>query len=175
MDETDIHLCPDLESKGLHQVGKQKVISSPGVDEVAYLFGSVNPSTAQGLFEIYDRKRSEEFCLHLEHLTEIFPDHFLFIAVDNAPAHQSKDTKTYLKEMHDSLELVYLPTYSPNLNGIERLWAYLRKQLTRDVVYDDLDSECKVIISWLDSLSDNRIIQTLGVVNKINKSFLEST
>jgi len=170
MDETDLHLCPDLDTRGVHHLGTQPIIRAPGKDEVAYLFGSVDPFSGEGLFEIYDRKRSEEFCLHLEHLQEMFPDHFLFVGCDNAPAHQSWDTISFLKDKQNHLEVVYFPTYSPNLNGIEHLWAFLRQQMTRNTVYESLDAECVAICAWLKALPFERIIQTLGTMKKLTKA-----
>ena len=43
MDETDIHLCPDLKTKGLQPLGQQAKIAGPGLDQVCYLFGSTDP------------------------------------------------------------------------------------------------------------------------------------
>ena len=169
MDETDLHLCPDLDTQSLHLVGNQPIIRAPGKDEVLYLFASADPFTGEGLYEIFDRKRSEEFSLHLQHLEEMFPEHFLFVGCDNAPAHQSRDTKLFLKDKQDSLELVYLPTYSPNLNGIEPLWALLRKQMTRNKVYESLQVQCELICAWLRSLPFEKLIQTLGTMKKLSK------
>jgi hypothetical protein len=120
MDETDIHLCPDLKTNTLHPKGKQMVVNSPGQDEVTYLFGSVNPLTGDGLYEIYDHKTSCEFCFHLDHLTTTFSEHFIFLVGDNAPSHHSAVTIDFLKEHQETIEFVPLPTYSPNLNEIER-------------------------------------------------------
>lgn len=77
-----------------------------GWDQVTYLFGSADPLGADHLFEIYSHKRSEEFCLPLEPLGEMFPESFLFVAWDTAPAHQSRDTKRYLADKQDVLEVV---------------------------------------------------------------------
>lgn len=170
MDETDLHLCPDLATQGLHVVGQQTILRAPGIDQVAYLFGSVDPFLGDGLFEIYDRKRSEEFCLHLEHLSELYPYSFLFIGCDYAPAHRSHDTALYLKDKQQEVELVYFPTYSPNLNGMEHLWRYLRKNMTRNTTYESLPVECLAICAWLENLSFDRMIQTLGTVKKLTKA-----
>lgn len=151
-------------------LGAQTILRAPGQDEVTYLFGSVDPFGGDHLFEIYSHKRSEEFCLHLEHLEELFPGHFLFVACDNAPAHQSHATKLFLSDKQDVLEVVYFPTYSPNLNGMEHVWAFMRGQVTRDVVYETLDAECKAVIAWLENLSFEQMIQTLGVLKKIIKT-----
>lgn len=170
MDETDLHWCPDLATRGLHPKGQQLIIQAPGVDEVKYLLGSVDPFWGDGLWEIYSHKRSEEFCLHLEHLREMFFDSFLFVGCDNAPAHCSQATQEFLEESRDWVEVVYFPTYSPNLNGIEHLWAFLREQVTRDVVYESLDAKCQAIIAWLEALPGERIIQTLGTWKKLTKT-----
>jgi hypothetical protein len=92
MDETELHLGPDLATKGLPRLGQQTILRAPGREDVAYLFGSVDPFGGDGLFELYDRKRSEEFCLPLEPLSERYPSLFLVIGGDNAPAHHSHDT-----------------------------------------------------------------------------------
>lgn len=170
MDETDLHLCPDLDSRCLHPVGQQPILRAPGQDQVAYLFGSVDPFTGEGLYEIYARKRSIEFCLHLAHLHALWPDDFLFIGCDNAPTHHSQATLGFLKDHQEGVELVYFPTYSPNLNGIEHLWAYLRQQLTRTTAYPSLREECEAICAWLVSLPFERIMQTLGTLKKLTKA-----
>ncbi len=170
MDEPDLHLCPDLFTQGLHPLGEQTILRAPGQDQVTSLFGAVDPFKGDGLFEIYSHKRSEEFCLHLEHLTEMFQDHFLFVGCDNAPAHRSHDTRAYLKDQQGVLEVVYFPTYSPNLNGIEHLWRFLREQVTRDRVYERLDAECKAVMAWLEALPFERMIQTLGTLKKLTKT-----
>jgi len=110
MDETDIHLCPDLKTKGLQLKGQQVKVEGPGLDEVCYLFGSTNPFTGEGLYEIYDQKASCQFCFHLEHLMDAFPDYFIFVVSDNAPAHRSAATIAFLKDHQDRVEFVSLPT-----------------------------------------------------------------
>ena len=165
-DETDLHLCPDLSSRGLCALGSQTVVRAPGQDEVTYLYGSVAPFIGEGLYETYPGKTAADFCCHLDHVMKMWPDHFLFVAADNAPSHQAKDTKAYLEDFQDSIELVFFPTYSPNLNWIEHLWRYLREQLTRNRVYDSLAQQCQHIVAWLDTLPFEQVIHTLGGINK---------
>jgi transposase len=167
MDETDIHLCPDLKTKGLQLRGQQVKVPGPGLDEVCYLFGSTDPFSGQGLYEIYDQKASCQFCFHLEHLMDTFPDYFIFVVADNAPAHRSAATIDFLKAHQDRMEFVPLPTYSPNLNGIERLWRVMRDKLMRSRAYDTLHQKCTAIMNFLRSLSFDRFIDILGVANKV--------
>ena len=167
MDETDIHLCPDLKTKGLQLSGQQAKVTGPGLDEVCYLFGSTDPFSGQGLYEIYDQKTSCQFCFHLEHLMATFPDYFIFVVGDNAPAHRSAATTDFLKAHQDQIEFVPLPTYSPNLNGIERLWRVMRDKLLRSIVYDTLPQKCTVLMNFFRSLSFDRFISILGIANNV--------
>lgn len=53
----------------------------------------------------------------------------IYIILDNARYHHSKIVKLWLKR-HKRFKLVFLPTYSPNLNIIERLWRFFHQKVT---------------------------------------------
>ncbi len=55
---------------------------------------------------------------------------------DNAPCHIAKAVKA--KAAGLGIELVYLPGYSPDLNPIERLWGWLREEVTRGHCHDSV-------------------------------------
>jgi transposase len=167
MDETDIHLCPDLKTRGLQLKGQQLKVGGPGLDEVCYLFGSTNPFSGEGLYEIYDQKASCQFCFHLEHLMATFPGYFIFVVGDNAPAHRSAATTDFLKAHQDQIEFVPLPTYSPNLNGIERLWRVMRDKLTRSIAYHSLPHKCMTIMNFFRALSFDAFADILGIANNV--------
>ncbi len=40
----------------------------------------------------------------------------------------------------DNITLLHLPPYSPELNGIERLWAYLKSHYLSNRLFADQDS-----------------------------------
>ncbi len=50
------------------------------------------------------------------------------------------------------IELLYLPSYSPNLNLIERLWRFVRKQSLDSVYYEDFARFTAAIDQCLDEL-----------------------
>ena len=53
----------------------------------------------------------------------------LVVIWDNAKCHTAKIVKAKAAEL--GIELVYLPGYSPDLNPIERLWDWMRQEVTR--------------------------------------------
>ena len=50
------------------------------------------------------------------------------------------------------IELLYLPSYSPNLNLIERLWRFVRKQSLDSTYYEDFEQFTAAIDECLDGL-----------------------
>ena len=53
----------------------------------------------------------------------------LVVIWDNAPCHIAKVVTAHAEEL--GIELVFLPGYSPDLNPIERLWDWMREEVTR--------------------------------------------
>jgi DDE superfamily endonuclease len=51
-----------------------------------------------------------------------------------------------------AIELLYLPSYSPNLNLIERLWRFVRKQSLDSTYYEDFGKFVAAIDGCLDGL-----------------------
>lgn len=58
----------------------------------------------------------------------------IYIILDNAKYHYSKIVKEYLKE--SKIKMVFLPSYSPNLNLIERLWRLFKKKVIYNRYYE---------------------------------------
>lgn len=51
----------------------------------------------------------------------------IYVVLDNAPYQHCAFVKTWATAL--GIELVFLPPYSPNLNLIERLWKYIKKEV----------------------------------------------
>ncbi len=51
------------------------------------------------------------------------------LIVDNARYYKNKDVSAYLARPECHLTLLFLPSYSPNLNFIERLWKFMKKYI----------------------------------------------
>jgi hypothetical protein len=169
-DETDICWCPDT-GRIYHTVGKQAKIDSPGENETKYILGSLEYPSGEGLYEIYPRKRHQEFRAHLEHLMEMCPDDFLFVVRDNASSHVTPKLDEFLIGNKDRLCLVPLPTRSPHLNLIERLWHYMRDNITRNHFYATFKELCETWVNWLQTLPFERFVSLMGCQKHLLKVF----
>ena len=52
----------------------------------------------------------------------------LVVVLDNAAIHRAKAVSAFV-EAQDRLSLVYLPPYSPEFNPIEKVWAYVKRNV----------------------------------------------
>lgn len=59
------------------------------------------------------------------------------IIMDNAPFHNSRRIKKLIEEA--GCELVYLPTYSPDLNPIEHWWHKIKNAIKKELIKYDFD------------------------------------
>ncbi len=86
------------------------------------------------------RRSQEAFVKHLEDVAGAYPagrNPRVVILADNAPWHKGKPVKDALARL-THLEIKYLPSYSPQLNVIERLWKVLRRRSTHNRLFDTL-------------------------------------
>lgn len=59
----------------------------------------------------------------------------IYVILDNARYHYSKSVQEYVKT--SKIELVFQPSYSPELNLIERLWKVFKKNVLYNKFYED--------------------------------------
>ena len=161
-DETDIHWCPDI-GRSYQVAGSQGKRDSPGKDKVRDLGGSVEYPSGQGLYEGDPRKRNEEVQQHLEHLLEMSAPDFCFVVWDNASSHTTPMLWPFLLEHQDRLATVPLPTYSPHLNLIERLWRYMRDQITRNHFYASFQELSESLGGGMERVPFERFQSLMGI------------
>lgn len=57
--------------------------------------------------------------------------------------------KVFDKALSLNIDLLFLPPYSPNLNLIERLWKFVKKEVLYNENYKDFNAFCKAISGCL--------------------------
>ena len=162
-DSTDLHWCPDL-GQAYSPVGQQVKVETPG-DQNPWcaLFGSLHYPAGEGLYTIHQRKRHLEVQAHFEELLLMEPDTFYFVVMDNASAHTTPKLDAFWETNQERIEPVFLPTYSPHLNLIERLWNFMRGKMTRNQFYESLKVQCEEIAEWFRTLPLSRFCSLMGI------------
>lgn len=76
----------------------------------------------------------------------------LHVMADNARYYRSVLVSEYLKK-HSRINLIFLPSYSPNLNLIERLWKFYKKEILYDTYHETFSDFKKKTISFFENIS----------------------
>ena len=165
LDSTDLHLCPEV-GNTYQPAGQQLKVETPGKHNPWYaLFGSLVYPSGEGLYTIHQLKRHQEVRAHLQQLLDTEPEIFWFVILDNASAHTTPALDQFLLDNRQQLELVFLPTYSPNLNLIEKLWKMMRAQVTNNQPFADLLALSEAVVDWFEKLSFAQFCSLMGVTD----------
>jgi transposase len=103
------------------------------------------------------RRMQEAFADHLRHVGRVYPREKhpkVVLVIDNAPWHRGQPIDEALRE-NPHLEFKRLPSYSPQLNPIERLWKKLRRRATHNRLFDtlaDLKSSLRASLSYFQTM-----------------------
>ena len=132
-DELDIHLLPKSGYQWMEK-GTQVEVPTPGKNEKRYLAGAWDGRTGQVHHRIGARKTNELLRALLEAVETAYPSRRydrIYVVVDNYKIHKAQAVEQWLKA-HPRLELVFLPTYCPRANPIERLFGDTHDKVTRN-------------------------------------------
>lgn len=103
--------------------------------EWVYLFGAVNPRTGESSALLAPTVNTEYMNHHLRFISEqAGADVHVILVLDGAGWHVAKAL-----QVPSNMTLLPLPPYSPELNPVERLWAYLRSHYLSNRVYRGYD------------------------------------
>lgn len=81
---------------------------------------------------------AQSICELLEKIAQRYRGIPITIVLDNARYQYCALVKDFAQSL--SIELLFLPAYSPNLNLIERLWKFVKKECLYSKYYKDFDT-----------------------------------
>ena len=92
--------------------------------------------------------------IFFDELSKEYPDREIIIAMDQAGWHKAKDLK-----YPGTITLMYLPSYSPELNPVEKLWQSLRKEVTHNALFHRLEDMMDALEHEIRHLTSGRMAQ----------------
>jgi hypothetical protein len=144
-------MVPTLQAT-LGAKGHRPLVGTRDCKDVLYVFavlnlisGAVHANTLESLQK--ENRKSEDgktrrmqraFADHLRHAGRVYPkekNKRVVLTIDNAPWHRGPLIDEALRES-PHLELYRMPSYSPQLNVIERFWKKLRRRATHNRLFD---------------------------------------
>ena len=120
-------------------------ITAPAGRQRFNVLGALNATTHQLLTVVNDTTiNADSVCLLLYQLAELSLALPISLILDNARYQHCTQVIETAKALHN--ELCFLPPYSPNLNLIERLWKFVKKECLYSTYYANF-SDFKTAIS----------------------------
>jgi transposase len=105
-------------------------IPAAGQDRKFAVFGALDYATGQIIWQLSLQKDGTAFVAFLDHLVATLPDRPLVIVLDNVGDHKGQLAKNWWMAHHDRVRPLWLPTYAPELNLMERVWGYVKEKLS---------------------------------------------
>lgn len=94
---------------------------------------------------------SETVCQLLTELAAQHPGIPITLVLDNARYQRCRLVQDLAKSLN--IELLFLPSYSPNLNLIERLWKFVKAECLNGKYYETFDAFQAAIVECLEKIS----------------------
>ncbi len=132
-DELDIHLLPKVGCAWMPQ-GTQLAVMTPGQNQKHYLAGALDLATGTLHHCLGPRKTNALFRDLLGNLEKRYPAERytrLYVVVDNYRIHKAKAVEQWLA-IHPRVTRLFLPTYCPRANPIERAFGDVHDCCTRN-------------------------------------------
>jgi putative transposase len=133
VDELDIHLLPQVGYAWMPQ-GTQLEVMTPGQNEQHYVAGVLDLTTGTVLQCVGPHQTNARFRDLLGHLEASYPAEpytRLAVVADNDKIHQAKAVDPW-RARHPRVTLLWLPTYGPRANPIERAFGDVHDCCTRN-------------------------------------------
>ncbi len=125
MDESGVSLIAVM-GKTWAPRGKTPVVTTTGYRGGLCVTLAISPA-GKMIFRIEKGKVNAE--KHIEFLIQIMkqhPNRKIIVIEDNAPSHIAYAIKSFVASQPNKIAIYYLPSYSPELNPDEHVWAYLK-------------------------------------------------
>lgn len=134
--------------------GHRPIVGTRDCKDVLYVFavlnlvsGAVHANTLESLqkenrksTDSKTRRMQRAFADHLRHVGRVYPkekNKRVVLTIDNAPWHRGPLIDEAMQE-NSHLEFYRMPSYSPQLNVIERFWKKLRRRATHNRLFDTI-------------------------------------
>ena len=112
-----------------------------------------------------DKCNAEKVVEFIQKIRKKYLDKNIIIVLDNAKYNHANYTTVYAELC--GVELFFLPSYSPNLNLIERLWKFTKKKLVHNKYYEKFGQFVEKVKYHFENLGEHK----KELVDILNKKF----
>jgi transposase len=184
--EDEAHFRADGDLRGKWVLKGQPALvdsTSPRRGEKASYYSAVCLETGEvEVMELTGNSTAETSTTFLRQLRGNHPEP-LVVIWDNAPAHRGQPIREYLRTPDLNLQLAALPPYSPDFNGDEAIWGWVREEVTANTCLGTRAIVQEKVGEFFQGLADRTVevkqrcrteLQARAGTLKLPRSFIET-
>jgi len=131
------------------------------IREYRYAYGAVEPLTGENFFLVLPYCNTICMNIFLRELSTRYPNDYILLVADGASWHKSKELK-----LPQNIEILPLPPYTPEMNPIEQIWAWIRLHGFRNEIFHTLENVVDRLCETIRSLTSD-IVKSITFRNWI--------
>jgi transposase len=131
--------------------------------ESAYIFGAICPASQKTSALVFTRTGADEMNLCLKEISRTIAENaHAIVIMDRAPWHKAVITP-------NNITVIYLPSYSPELNPVEQVWDFLRSNYLSNRIYENIEQIFHACCeAWRLFAEQPSVISSIGTRSWIN-------
>jgi len=134
------------------QKGIRPSVPCHHIREYRYAYGSIEPLTGESFFLVLPYCNTDCMNVFLRELSAAYSNDYILLVADGAVWHKAKGL-----EIPDNIKIMHLPPYTPEMNPIEQIWAWLRLHGFRNEVFQTLEKVMNRLCDTICSLSSETV------------------
>ncbi len=116
-------------------IGTRPAVAAQLIRQYIYLYGAVSPKDGTCVYLIMPTSNTASFQAFLQVLALRFARQDILLVLYGAPNHRGGGLT-----VPDTITLLYLPPYSPELNPKENLWDEIREKVFKNYALKSMDA-----------------------------------
>jgi len=143
------------------KIGQQHEILTPGVTpKKRWDWGAVDVLTGRTVHIVHPRRNNIGFRRLLAVISRTFelgrhPNRKVILFLDNDRAHDAKPVRQLLTKHTGRIQIEWLPHYSPELNPQEDVWQHMRRRVTHNHYFEELEALLEAVEQFHQTLEEN--------------------
>ncbi len=110
------------------------MVPAQHIRQYTYAFAAIEPKTGESVSLILPEVNGQTMSLFLAEVASRYPEEQVVMVLDGAAWHKSKELV-----IPETMTLIFLPPYSPELNPVEQLWKGMRSQWFANRFFESMD------------------------------------